>query len=133
MIRHSINNSKLFPFSKSCPLLNFSTSSSFYETRSARERRRQLRETTVYQLQGSGKHSDRKQRIFVFGYKATGALGLGWTRQDDSPYPMKSVNKPFNLTFFARQQFKIMDVACGFGYTVFACKRSSTDLSNLGN
>ena len=129
MIRLSLDVQNSFiPIVRRC-VRSFSTTRSFNDTRTARERKRQLRESTPFQMQGSGKHSERKQRVFVFGYKATGALGLGWTRQDESPYPMKIVSKPYNLTFFAKQQFKLLDVACGFGYTVFACKRSSMNSS----
>ena len=85
MIRLSLNVQNIFTPTRTVPrcLRSFSTSHSFNDTRAARERKRQLRESTLSQMQDSGKHSERKQRVFVFGYKATGALGLGWTRQDE--------------------------------------------------
>ena len=127
MIRLSLNvHHSCMPTVPRC-VRSFATSCSLHETRDARGRVRQLRESTPYPMQGSGKHSARERRVFVFGYKSTGALGLGWTRQDEGRSPMKIVSKPFTLNFFSKQQFKLLDVACGFGYTVFACKRSSVN------
>lgn len=64
------------------------------------------------------------QRVYVWGYAATGALGVpAFLRPPDGKNALVRQDKPYRLKFMDEHSLEVSAVACGFGFTVFAARR----------
>ena len=83
----------------------------------SKDRVRALREQTVYRMAGAGKHNE---HVYMCGYGATGALGMlmrnRLTGHLNTPQVM---HRPQRLLLPGH---RVLDVACGYGFSLFACK-----------
>ncbi|XP_074593164.1 RCC1-like G exchanging factor-like protein [Brevipalpus obovatus] len=98
-------------------------------TRSFLPKKIDIREMPVYQyVPDSGlKVHD---RIYTWGLAATGALGFPALLDPKIGKQRDLWPSPRKMRFF--HSFKIRDVACGYGFTVFAANHSSTSFSLFG-
>lgn len=72
------------------------------------------------------KNSDR--RVYVWGQATTGACGVNESMYDQKF--AKTIRHPTRLSFAER--FDVIDIAAGYGFTLFACKPTGDDITLFG-
>lgn len=72
------------------------------------------------------KNSDR--RVYVWGQATTGACGVNESTYDQKF--AKTIRHPTRLSFAER--FDVIDIAAGYGFTLFACKPTGDDITLFG-
>ncbi|KAL4218003.1 Williams-Beuren syndrome chromosome region 16 protein [Mactra antiquata] len=87
-----------------------------------RHERREQRKATVIEYQSV--QAEPAERVYVWGYAATGALGVrSYLRPEKQQKPIPVQKRPARLRFMDENDIVAYDVACGFGFTLFAVKR----------
>ena len=102
-----------------------------FASKKARARQEEA-ECTVVQL--ASRNAPRAQRLYGFGFAATGALGV---RSLVRPKRAKEVPLPvqrfaMRLPFFAHQWLQVRAVSCGYGFTVFVCREDGGEWTLYG-
>lgn len=65
-----------------------------------------------------------QERIYVWGFAATGALGIkSYLRPQKKQTAISSMNRPAQMKFFESNNMKVQNVACGYGFTLFLVDR----------
>lgn len=74
------------------------------------------------------------ERIYVWGFAATGALGIkSYLRPQKKQQPISCMNRPAQLKFFDSNRMKVQNVACGYGFTLFlANHKGSQEILGTG-
>ncbi|GAB1606706.1 RCC1-like G exchanging factor-like protein [Argonauta hians] len=81
--------------------------------------KQQLVEETVYQYAADGREK-LSERIYGWGFSATGALGIkSYLRPGSKQNHMSLMHRPARLRFFDEKFLQVHQVACGYGFTVF--------------
>ncbi|ELU01947.1 hypothetical protein CAPTEDRAFT_158323 [Capitella teleta] len=83
------------------------------------------RESTVHEH--VGQHKQRVQRVYVWGYAGTGALGQRSFITPSNPRqkPRSKQRHPHRLAYLDEIVLKTNALACGYGFTVFIGQRDS--------
>lgn len=89
-------------------------------------RRQDVEGKPTYKFNRS-KQTDR--RVYVWGMAQTGALGLNQSLNDQKLANI--VRYPTRQSFAER--FHVLDLAAGYGFTLFACKRERDDITLFGS
>lgn len=103
-----------------CPLLS-ATSNSWRGNRAkARETARGVTDDpTAVVFQYAGEKAKRRKRVYIWGSCLTGALGHDrLVRPRTGAQPRAAHAKPYKTPF--AEVFKVEDVACGYGFTIFS-------------
>lgn len=69
-------------------------------------------------------------RVYAWGFAATGALGVHQSLKKQASMQSHMVNYPSRHSFAERRQ--VIDCAAGYGFSLFACKRNSDNISLFG-
>ncbi|KAK3576942.1 hypothetical protein CHS0354_017617 [Potamilus streckersoni] len=96
-----------------------------------RLRKQEQRKNQIFQY--AGEDAKGADRIYVWGNATTGALGIKTYLRPKryGQHEILTQKKPARLRFMDVHKFKVLDVACGYGFTVFAVK-SNTGHKILG-
>lgn len=87
-----------------------------------RHLQREARKQEVIQYQGV--NTKPAERVYVWGYAATGALGVrSYLRPERNQCLVTEQHRPARLRFMDENDFVVNDVACGYGFTLFAAKQ----------
>lgn len=97
-------------------------------SKTVRKRKRKQRDETVFQY--ASKNTKRSDRVYVWGYAATGSLGV---RNFVEPSKRGSSTRlqqhiPHRLDFWTKNQLKVHDVSCGYGFTVYIASDGKKDV-----
>ncbi|XP_060579337.1 RCC1-like G exchanging factor-like protein isoform X2 [Ruditapes philippinarum] len=88
-----------------------------------RHEARERRKKEVIQLKSE--KGTPAERVYVWGHAAAGALGVrSYLRPErSSQSPVKIQHRPARLRFMDENDIQVYNVACGYGFTLFAAKR----------
>ncbi|CAI9721390.1 Hypothetical predicted protein [Octopus vulgaris] len=82
------------------------------------EKQQAIEETVVQYTAEDVSHLN--ERLYVWGFSATGALGIkSYLRPGVKQTHLSFMHRPARLKFFDEQHLKIGHVACGYGFTLF--------------
>ncbi|ESO86089.1 hypothetical protein LOTGIDRAFT_204579 [Lottia gigantea] len=85
-------------------------------------KREKIKETVIRYV---GVNAVRTQRVYLWGCSATGALGIQqFLRPNRLQKPKLKVPYPTRLKYMNEYDFEIYDIACGYGFSIFAVKKS---------
>lgn len=81
-------------------------------------------------LQYASEKAKRRKRVYIWGSALTGALGHDrLVRPRSGTQPRASHNKPYKTPF--AEMYKVEDVACGYGFTIFSALEDKIKSSHL--
>ncbi|XP_042908664.1 RCC1-like G exchanging factor-like protein [Parasteatoda tepidariorum] len=76
-------------------------------------------------------NTKRRKRVYVWGNALFGALGkINFIKPANGQKPLKSMHFPWRLSF--AELHRVRDIACGYGFTVFAASNDENDFSLFG-
>lgn len=81
----------------------------------------------LYEFSRSEKND---RRVYVWGFAATGALGINQSLRKQASPKAHIVNYPTRQSFAERR--KVLDISAGFGFTLLACQRENDNISLFG-
>lgn len=77
-----------------------------------------------------GKNAKKADRVYVWGYAATGALGVRrFLKPEKKQSPRTKQLIPHRLDLHDMHNIKAHDVACGYGFTVYLCHTDSANVA----
>ncbi|XP_052764495.1 RCC1-like G exchanging factor-like protein [Mya arenaria] len=90
----------------------------------SREEKRQARTEEVIQFKAPG--TQPAERVYVWGHARTGALGVRTYLRPERrrQHAVTEQPRPARLRFIDENHVEVKDVACGYGFTLFAVERN---------
>jgi alpha-tubulin suppressor-like RCC1 family protein len=74
-------------------------------------------------FQYAGNNARRADRVYVWGCSATGALGVKTLLKPEIHQKLRLKQlTPQRLDFMPENKLKVLDVGCGYGFTIFLCR-----------
>lgn len=89
----------------------------------------EVKDMPIYQY--ATENTKKKKRVYMWGNAMFGALGnSSFLLPTVHKHPLKSMKYPWRLPF--ADFHKVQDIACGYGFTVFAASNEENDFSVFG-